>query len=212
MSMNMITAIVPRNYGEVMTKAAVDAGATGGTILMGRGTASNAFLDLLGFGETSKDIVIVLVDSLIKEKVYSRMFNATGGKKPGFGVMFSTAVESFIRMGKVENEEKAMNESTHKLITVIVNKGFAGDAMAAARKAGANGGTILNARGTAREGEEKFFGMEIVPEKEMLLIVCPEEKSEEIVEAVKNLDCLKQPGTGITYTMPASDFQVLGVK
>lgn len=39
------------------------------------------------------------------------------------------------------------------LFAFIVNAGFADDAMAAARKAGAPGGTILKARGTA-SGED----------------------------------------------------------
>lgn len=103
-----------------------------------------------------------------------------------------------------------MENSTHQLISVIVNKGFAEDTMNAARKAGANGGTIMNARGTAKEGDSKFFGIQIVPEKEMLWIVCETEKTSAIVEAIKNLDCLKQPGSGITFTMPASDFTILG--
>ena len=44
----------------------------------------------------------------------------------------------------------------------------------------------------------------------MLWIVCETEKTAAIVEAIKNLDCLKQPGSGITFTMPASDFTILG--
>ena len=82
--------------------------------------------------------------------------------------------------------------------------------MAEARKAGANGGTILNARGTAKEGDSKFFGMEIVPEKDMLLIVADNEKAENIVNAIKNLSFLQTPGSGIAFTVPADDFNLLG--
>ena len=70
-----------------------------------------------------------------------------------------------------------MSENTpNDLITVILNSGYADDAMAAARKAGAGGGTVIKARGTAKEGDESFFGVQIVPEKEMLLIVVDHEK------------------------------------
>ena len=71
MSFKLIWAIVPRNSGEILSKSAIDAGATGGTILMGRGTASNSFLELLGIGDSSKDIVFVLA-----EKNYSQIFSA----------------------------------------------------------------------------------------------------------------------------------------
>ena len=82
MSFKLIWAIVPRNSGEILSKSAIDAGATGGTILMGRGTASNSFLELLGIGDSSKDIVFVLA-----EKNYSQIFSAMKNSfKSKFGV------------------------------------------------------------------------------------------------------------------------------
>ncbi len=66
-------------------------------------------------------------------------------------------------------------ESGYTLITVIVNSGYAEAVMAAARSGGASGGSILNARGTGTEEDVKFFGITLVPEKEMLLI-CDAEK------------------------------------
>lgn len=106
-----------------------------------------------------------------------------------------------------------MNEtSTHQMITLIVNKGYAEDAMAAARNAGATGGTIINARGTAREGDEKFFGMEIVPEKDLLIILVENEKCEAVIESVKKLPCLQTKGSGITFCADAHDFTLLGAR
>ena len=54
----LIVTIVPHESGEFITNAAKEAGAGGGTILMGRGTASNSVLQLLGLGDTSKDITL----------------------------------------------------------------------------------------------------------------------------------------------------------
>ena len=64
----------------------------------------------------------------------------------------------------------------------------------------------------AKEGDATFFGAEIVPEKDMLLIVAPNEKATAILEAVQNLDCLKKPGSGIAFSTPAKDFTILGKK
>ena len=100
--------------------------------------------------------------------------------------------------------------TSHRMINVIVNKDYAEEAMAAARKAGAGGGTILNARGTARAGDVKFFGVQIVPEKELLVILAPEERADAILDAVKALPCLAQKGSGIVYSIPVRDFAVLG--
>ena len=82
--------------------------------------------------------------------------------------------------------------------------------MAAARKAGAGGGTVLNARGTAREDDVKFFGMHIVPEKEMLMIVTEHEKKAAVIEAIRTLPCLEQTGSGITFSAGVENFTVLG--
>ena len=104
------------------------------------------------------------------------------------------------------------NEMERDLITVIINKGYADDAMAAARKAGAGGGTVINARGTAREDDAKFFGMHIVPEKEMLCIVVEHEKKDAVLEAIRTLPCLAEPGSGIAYCSAVSEFVMLGKK
>lgn len=222
MGNKLLIGIVPRTCGELICDAAKSAGAGGGTIVMGRGTASNGILQLLGLGDTSKDIIYIIVDESIKDNVYSAIKTATDGKKH-FGVMCTLNVPDFIRAGhlseqnsaKSENRqgEKTMEaENNYQMINVIVNKGYAEDAMAAARKAGADGGTIIGARGTAREDDAAFFGMKIVPEKEMLMILVPDNKREEIVAAIKALPCFAQAGSGIIFCNEAQDFTVLGNK
>ncbi len=103
-----------------------------------------------------------------------------------------------------------MAEKTHKLISVILNKGYADDAMAAARKAGAGGGTIIHARGTAREEDVSFLGIPLVPEKEMLLILVEQDKSDAVFNAICSLPCLAEPGSGIAYSMDVDNFTGLG--
>ena len=51
-----------------------------------------------------------------------------------------------------------MKQSGHELICAIVNAGLADDVMHDARKAGARGGTILRARGTATGQDCSFLG------------------------------------------------------
>ena len=95
-------------------------------------------------------------------------------------------------------------------IAVSVPKGAT--ILEAARKAGAGGGTIIGARGTAREEDAAFFGMKIVPEKDMLIILVENEKVETVLNAVKSLDCLSQPGSGVAFCSSAHDFTFLGAK
>ncbi|MCR5495321.1 MAG: transcriptional regulator [Treponema sp.] len=209
---NLIIGIVPRGSAELLTHAAVAAGAGGGTISRGKGTAATSFLQILGLSDSDKDLVYIVASAESTKSIMDAMILASSEKKQPFGILFTMGVNSFIRTGVISGKDQLMNETTHQLITVIVNKGFADDAMAAARKAGAGGGTIMNARGTARPGEETFFGMEIVPEKDMILILAENAKVQPIMDAIKALPCLEKPGTGIAFACPAENFTLLGKK
>jgi hypothetical protein len=56
--------------------------------------------------------------------------------------------------------------------------------MTAARAAGATGGTIIKAKGTASNGTDMFFGMAISDEKEITYIVTRKEQRSEIMKAI----------------------------
>lgn len=218
MGYKLLISIVPHDSGELIANAAKSAGAGGGTITMGRGTASNGVLQLLGLGDTSKDIVYIIIKENLKEAVYNEIIKASE-KKSHFGVIFTLNTPDFIRAGHLDEksdgakgEEIMKNEKTYQMINIIVNKGYAEDAMAAARKAGAGGGTIIGARGTAKEGDAAFFGMKIVPEKEMLMILVPTEKKNDIVSAITELPCFAEAGSGIIFCNEAQDFTLLGKK
>ena len=223
----LIISIVPKNSAGIVTLAANSAGASGGSVLLGRGTASNSIIQLLGLGDTSKEVVLTVVDQAHEASVVDAVKNAVADKKH-FGVIFSLAVPSFFRSGSMNdneaqtqidtgdenmadtNDSNAAKKDAYEMINIIVNKGYAEDAMAAARKAGAGGGTILSARGTAKEGDEKFFGMEIVPEKEMLIVLVPSAKKTEILDAVKSLPCFEKAGSGIVFSSEVETFSTLG--
>lgn len=210
----LVVSIVPHDSGEFITNAAKQSGAGGGTIIMGRGTAQNGLIQLLGLGDTSKDIVYILVDAAKSAEVVKSIQKACSSKKAHFGVLFTVAVNDFIKSGTAERIKEGVgtmeNINDYEMINVIVNKGYAEDAMDAARKAGAGGGTIIGARGTAKEGDSKFFGVEIVPEKEMLMILVPAEKKESIVNAISSLSCFAKAGSGIVFCNAAQDFTLLG--
>ncbi len=219
MNYKLLVSIVPHDSGELISNAAKSAGAGGGTILMGQGTASNGILQLLGLGDSSKDIVYIVLEEDKLEAVKNAIISASQAKKH-FGVLFTLQVGDFVKAGNKNSEktaqskgDEAMTEkNTYQMINVIVNKGYAEDAMEAARKAGAGGGTIIGARGTAKEGDAAFFGMKIVPEKDMLIILVPSDKKASIVQAITDLPCFDQAGSGIIFCNEAQDFTILGKK
>jgi nitrogen regulatory protein PII len=54
--------------------------------------------------------------------------------------------------------------------------------------------------------------MHIVPEKEMLMMVVPSEKKDDVLKAIKELPCLQQPGSGIAFCSGVDSFDILGKK
>ena len=93
-------------------------------------------------------------------------------------------------------------EYNHECIVCIVNSGYSETVMEAAREAGAGGGTVLNARGTATKDAEKFFGITVHPEKEIVMILTPCEKRDAILHALYKNVGLETRGQGIAFALP----------
>ena len=67
------------------------------------------------------------------------------------------------------------------------------------------GATILYGRGTGQTEALKFFNIYIEASKEIIIILSEEEKYEPIYEAIVEGGRLKEPGTGIVFTVPANN-------
>lgn len=91
------------------------------------------------------------------------------------------------------------------LICCIVDKGYSDLVMSAARNNGARGGTVIGARGTGNNEIEKFYGVVIKPDKEMVLILVNEKEKEKILTAVGKECGLNTKGQGIAFALPVSD-------
>ncbi len=98
-----------------------------------------------------------------------------------------------------------MTTNNHEVIFAIVNAGFADDAMAVAREQGVCGGTILNARGVAREKEAAFFGITIHAEKEILMMVVEKDIRDRVLNALYKEMGMDKKAQGIAFSLPVSD-------
>ncbi|MBP5301386.1 MAG: P-II family nitrogen regulator [Bacilli bacterium] len=105
----------------------------------------------------------------------------------------------------METKEKQKKEEAIAIFC-IVNNGFADVVMSAAVEVGACGGTILNARGTGNKALEKFYGITISPEKEIVLIVVRKEISEAVLLSINKKAGLNSRGQGIAFALPISDY------
>ncbi len=196
----LVCAIVDHGKGEKLARLLREKGASGGTILLGRGSEQSALLHFLELADSEKDILMTLVGEEEREEVIKAIHDFPLAHPHKSDMAFIIPLEG----------ARMKEASDHELISVIVNRGFADDIMDAARKAGAKGGTIIHARGTGTAHDEKFFGITIVPEKEQVLILSEREKASTIRKAIEELPCLKTPGMGIIFSMPVEHFTQLG--
>lgn len=95
-----------------------------------------------------------------------------------------------------------MSEFKHEAIFCIINEGYSEVAMEAARKAGARGGTVTRSRGTVNADAEKFFGVTISPQKEVIIILTEKERRDAILHALYTTCGLDTPGQGIAFSLP----------
>ena len=98
-----------------------------------------------------------------------------------------------------------MTTNNHEVIFAIVNSGYADEAMDVAREQGVRGGTILNARGVAREKEAAFFGITIHAEKEILMMVVEKDIRDNVLNALYKEMGMGKKAQGIAFSLPVSD-------
>ena len=87
-------------------------------------------------------------------------------------------------------------DNKYELVLCVVNAGFSQNVMEAARAAGAKGGTVVRARGTANPESEEFFNITVRPDKEIVMILTKKEIKDAIMHAVYRDSCSPFPSTG----------------
>lgn len=98
-----------------------------------------------------------------------------------------------------------MNEKTNELIVAITNHGYVDQVMDAARAAGARGGTVIHALGTGAEQAEKFFGISIAREKDMIFIVTRSQDRNAIMKAIVAKAGETSKAHAIVFSLPVAD-------
>ena len=101
-------------------------------------------------------------------------------------------------------------ETKYEMIFCIVNSGFSESVMDAAKAAGAKGGTVISGRGTANKEAEKIFGITIEQEKEVVMIIVPEEIKDGVLTSIYRHAGLNSPSQGIAFSLPVS--RAVGLK
>lgn len=93
-------------------------------------------------------------------------------------------------------------QTNQDIIITIVNKGWSERVVKSSKAAGAEGGTILFARGTGVREKTTFFGISVEPEKELVLTIVPNTLTEKVLQAIVDGAGLEKPGAGIAFVLP----------
>jgi nitrogen regulatory protein PII len=91
------------------------------------------------------------------------------------------------------------------LIVSIVEKGRACEVVAASKKAGAEGGTILSGRGSGIHDNKKVFGILVEPEKELVLTLVDRTIAPQTLQTISSALQLDQPGNGIAFLLKVEE-------
>ncbi len=204
----MIYVIINYGMGSKVLHKARELGIRGGTILLGRGTVRNSFLNFLSLYDERKEIVLLGADRKTADHAMQELCREFKLEKPNHGIVFATGTLKIIGSksyrDELNEEESGVEKSMYQLITTIVNRGNAEDVISAANEAGSKGGTILNGRGAGIHETTRLFNMEIEPEKEIVMILSKEDVTDAIVNTIYEKLELEKPGNGIIFVQDVS--------
>ena len=176
-------------------------------VMYGKGTAPSRILSYLGLGETEKAIFFCVAPRSASEEASKLLAEKLHLEKDGNGILFWVKIKKGcyhhpIKFIDKENGEKAMKEAEYNLIMVIANRGYSDEVMDAARAGGASGGTILHVRGGGSAGMEKFFGVTIAPDKEMIMIVAKDDITDNIMSEIAKDNGPESDAACVSFTTP----------
>lgn len=180
---------------------------------VGSGTAVRETLSTLGLEKTEKATLLAIITADTWPKIQKALRRQMRIDVPGTGIAFIVPVSSIggkralmflTEKQKLEiKEESTLKDTRYELLLVIANQGHTGSIMDAARAEGAGGGTVLHAKGTGMEGAAPFLGVELVNEKELILIVTRKAQKNAIMSSIMaNAD--RDAGV-IVFSLPVTD-------
>ena len=182
---------------------------------MGSGTAASHILDYFGLDGSERSVMFHCVTKSTWKKVKRQLQLQMKIDLPGVGIAFIIPISSvgrkrtleYLTHGQefVKGEESSLKGTKYELLIAIANQGYTEQVMDAARKVHAAGGTVIHAKGTGGAHAEKFLGVNLVPEKEMVFIVAKTEHKNAIMESIIKEAGVKTDAKAIVFSLPVTD-------
>ena len=184
-------------------------------ISLGRGTARGEIIADLGMANAERAVISSVVTGERFKALKKRLQQEIHIDVPGIGIAFTVPLSSiggrrellFLTDGQEfqKGEESEMKGTKHELLIVISNQGYNETVMDAARGAGAGGGTVIHAQGTGTSRAEKFLGITLASEKDVIFIVAPTPKKNGIMQAIMEKAGVGTDAGAIVFSVPVTD-------
>ena len=219
MILDMVMAIVDRDKAKLMAELFENHKLPMVLAVLGRGTATSEVLDLYGLEAKEKALLITVAGADMTKQLIRAAKRKLFIDVPGNGIMMAIPLKSvgggktlaFLSGGAAPDKAVPEMKFDHELIMAVINEGHTDPVMDAARSAGAAGGTVLHAKGTGGKLSEKFLGVSLADEKEVVLIVSKAGEKTAIMRAISDQCGVDTPSGAITFSLPISSVAGLRV-
>lgn len=181
--------------------------------MLGRGTATKKQLRLLGLEDYQKALIAGVISGKELHGFFKEAKKEFMVDIPGNGIMMAVPIKSvsggrtlaYMTNQREMDKEVPEMEFKYELIIVIANSGHINDVMDTAREAGADGGTVIHAKGTGAKIADKFFGVSLAEEKEVIFIAEVKRKKAAIMKAIAEKMGPSTPAGAISFSLPISE-------
>lgn len=218
MELYYVVSIVDAAKANDMIKICHELKLSVGLEKLGLGTAKKEHLLLYDLQKTDKAIISTIAgkESLSQLTKYAKLRMLMD--IPGNGIIMAIPIKS-VSGGKTlsymtEGQKIGGNipkmKFTNEMIVVVMNEGYSDMIMDAAREAGATGGTVIHAKSIGNGNNEKFHGVSLVSEKDMLYILAPENKKSEIMKLINQKCGWETEAEAFCFSLPVTE--VVGLR
>ena len=177
------------------------------------GTARMKTLSRLGLEKTDKTLHFAILPGNRTPSVLKKLSREMQIDLPDRGVALAIPLNSvggartlqfFLNGAELDEVEGEPMESAYELIIAMAAAGYTDMVMDAAREGGAGGGTVVHAKGTAAANAEKFFGMSLAEEKELIFIVTTGKKKKDIMRAIMEKAGVNSEAHALVFSLPVA--------
>ena len=189
---------------------------------LANGTAHAKTLSIFGLEKNEKAILISLITPASLKKILRGLalemkidlpdrgiaiavpLSSMGGAKALEYFSAGQETEEPQKNGMISDKEEENMVAEKELIVAIYEKGYTDMVMDAAREAGAGGGTTIRAKGTSA-GAQKFFGLSLADEKEMLFRVAQSSQKKDIMKAIMQKSGIDSKAHALVFALPVTE-------